>query len=54
MTLCNILLIYSDDYENVLKCDAVYIVRKAPTFQRESSTIKTEAADFSGTLLCIC
>jgi len=53
MTLCNILLIHSDDYEDVLKCDTVYIGRKAPAFQRESSTMKTEAADFSGTLLCI-
>jgi len=54
MTLCNILLIHNDDYEVVLKCDAVYIGRKGPTFQRESSTMKTEAADLSGKLLCIC
>ena len=54
MTLCNFFLIHSNDYDDVLKCDTVYIGIKAPTFQRESSTMKTEAEDFSETLLCIC
>jgi hypothetical protein len=56
LTLCDLVVIHGDYYEDdiALKCHTMHIGRQAPTFEKESSTMKTEAADISETLLCFC